>query len=212
MTAQTHETISYNGELYAINLINGAKLFSLKDFEFTGFSHLDFSTACYRGYVCSYSVNDSQVLCLDSILVHGHLENGGIARISIRNGAELAAQVDHLSVLTKFSNLSEKMKFTGSMIIGKGIVDYNKRSIFNNFWNCHKIYELVFKNGDLCFANELSSQALTLRYEINQLDCNLKNDFSEDEFEDYSRKSECIVEEWCIMHFFQSYQKLSVFD
>lgn len=55
MTAQISDTIIYTNKLFSIAGVNGAGLFNPADY---GIEPVITSTACYRGFCCTYTVVD----------------------------------------------------------------------------------------------------------------------------------------------------------
>ena len=58
MTAQIHDSVNYRNELFMIAAVSGTGLFDPAD---EGLKPIPFSTACWRGYHCTYEVVEGEL-------------------------------------------------------------------------------------------------------------------------------------------------------
>jgi hypothetical protein len=59
MTGQIADTVVYDGEGHVVTGVSGGGLFELEAYRMAPDR---VSTACWRGYVCSYAIRDDRLL------------------------------------------------------------------------------------------------------------------------------------------------------
>jgi hypothetical protein len=152
VTAQIPDTVTFNGERFAVTAVEGTGLF---DPARVGMHPEAISTACYRGYVCDYEVVDAR-------LVLRHLEVGiGDDPPEIRGVSPSRKELG----AWHYDGLNLTLDFTGRILIGKG--DPSERPYlhmgFLPAWFFAEVWDLTFDVGHLVGAFDRSADVSKLR-------------------------------------------------
>lgn len=157
MTAQIPDRLRYAGRQYLVLGARGNGHFDPTRF---GLKVRMISTACYRGFHCSYTLDTDGLLLLQDVYLGLDEEDSSNHRATlfgrtperyVQEGRKLVegALVDHswLSHDSRLTGLSEPIAFDGQMLIGTGYLE--------------GVRELVFEGGRL--ASELDGEAVVDR-------------------------------------------------
>src|SRR5262249_28106356 len=133
--------------------INGEGLFDPAEH---GMKPVGISTACWRGFVCAYRVED-QALILDNLSVH--LAGSAPDLFGIRPN-QFEAGVN-------YEDLSHKVPYTGGLLIAREFIkELYVHMGFHPAWKYREVHELVFENGTLIQQADRSDEMAELRHRI----------------------------------------------
>lgn len=163
MTAQISDTIIYQNEAFCSVGINGEGLFNPINY---GVKPFIFSTACYRGFYCTYIVVED-CLRLDKVYLGLNYKNSLLIKYG-RGGQKLFGQLPHDSINTfglhQYNGLNTFIKFTGGFLIGSDYI----RELSSNMgypapYRFKKVTELIFQSGKLIKDIDRSKQMSELK-------------------------------------------------
>lgn len=145
MTAQFSDNVFFNGTEYSIIGVNGGDLF---DPHKIGFKQTGFSTACYSGYYCTYSITDNKLLLKDLTLYSKDrklIVNGKKPKISQGNAFYSAVELPIL--------------FTGILRLGTDFIDEAYVHMgFQKPTAYLKVIDLKLQDGILVSVKDRSSE------------------------------------------------------
>ena len=163
MTAQISDTIIYKDRLFSIAGVNGTGLFNPADY---GIEPVITSTACYRGFCCTYTVVD-KFLQLNKVDLGLDLKNSLLIKHG-RGGLKLFGQTSEDTIsacgLHRYSSLNELIDFTGGLLTGTDFI----RELSTNMgraspYKFKRVIELIFESGQLIKSVDRSQQMSELR-------------------------------------------------
>ncbi len=155
MTGQMADTLQYLNDEFNITGVKGEGLFHPEDVGLTPYSNC---TACWRGYVASYAIDDDE-LHLAGLLVNAK-EKG------IINGIKAERLTESLFT-HQFSHLDIKIPFSGSILIGNDFIQSMYVHMgFQKPITYEKVIELKFKNGNLLSSEDISLKIKEIRESI----------------------------------------------
>ncbi len=106
------------------------------------------STSCWKGFVVHFRIKNKQ-LYLDGLDVY--CENGRYPPI---NGVR-PVQKNYFHV---YENINYKLRYSGTIIVGKGLISMYRRSAFTGPHSYETTYQLTIKKGVLESYIETSGQ------------------------------------------------------
>jgi hypothetical protein len=170
MTAQIHDRFQFRGEDFALAGISEGGLFdpSLLDLQPIGNC-----TACYRGYVATFTIADSR-LVLDAMSVSlgsatieengrlGPLVNGMFAR---------GPKEEHDSFSHHYRGLNYHLEYTGGVLLADDFInELYVHMGFHPAWKDKRVVELVFDGGILRQSTDRSEQMAEIRERLRDWD------------------------------------------
>ena len=123
MTFQTPDTVIYKRKKYLLAAANGSGLFDPADY---GIKAKMLSTACWRGYQCTYTIRKS-LLHLATATIG--IDNEGIT-------GELC-----------MADMHDSIKFTGGMLLANDFISGYPRMMSAAIYGYTTVHELLFENG-----------------------------------------------------------------
>jgi hypothetical protein len=152
VTAQIPDTVTFNGQRFAVAAVEGIGLF---DPARVGIHPEVLSTACWRGFICDYEV-------VDAMLVLRHLEVGiGDDPPEIRSVSPSRTELG----AWQYDGLNLTLDFTGRVLIGNG--DPSDRPYlhmgFLPAWFFAEVWDLTFDAGRLVGALDRSADVSKVR-------------------------------------------------
>jgi hypothetical protein len=193
MTAQVPDSILYRGQKYELAGKNGPGLFDPGEHGMKP-DVMSTSTACYRGYVCLYVVEEGR-LFLDELQICLEHEAPTLFGVSPppRKGPRTREEIDawletHPSweeldeFETQFNDTYEKLRqpmaYTGGLLLARDFIEKLYVHMgFHPAWKYREVHELIFNAGELVKETDRSAQVEEFRREIAH--CALEPDFSE---------------------------------
>ncbi len=143
----------YRDQSYALTGRDGDGLF---DPSALGLRPLAMSTACWRGYVCQYTVVDGGLVLTElEMLVEG--EPPPLFGVTpLKEGLRGP----------RYEGLREPVRFTGRLLLGRGFLsELYVHMGFQSSWKYEDVQELLFENGHLTEAHDRSEDAARRRAE-----------------------------------------------
>lgn len=181
MTAQIADTVTHLDTAFDLVGVNGSGLFNPEDH---GIEARWVTSACWRGFHCTYSVTNQSLrlnqvfvgldeddrsaaersegpILFDRIpsryLIHGH-------RWSEEDGDEYTWKSDDY----RYDGLNELVLFSGGLLLADGFVDdLYVHMGFHPAWKYTTVLELVFANGILQQEFDRSDRMAEVRQKIN---------------------------------------------
>ena len=145
VTGQFADQVEWQGEPYYVTAVDGTGLFEAAGAQAT-------STACYRGYVASYRIDDGNLVLVE-------LETG-----QAYDGAHLGVSPVPDRGVHLYQALAVPVAFTGRLLIGAGYADIGRLNMgFPPAYGFQRVWELIFDAGRLIIAHERSSDLAAVR-------------------------------------------------
>ena len=167
MTAQIQDSFHYLGEEHALTAFSDGEPFSPTN---AGYRPVMASTACWRGYVCGYEVMDG-LLRLRELWVN---HQPGEAPVSRRqqppdlNGVTAVLEKKSLLGGWRFCDVGLPLAYTGGLVIGRDFIrELHVHMGFHPSWKYQHVFELVFEEGRLVDARDVSPEMTRLRTQIH---------------------------------------------
>jgi hypothetical protein len=210
MTAQISDTIRYRKKPRALAGINGAGLFNPAQH---GIKSAAISTACWRGYFCTYDVEDGALFLTEVHLGLGQEDAAAAAR---GEGPKLFGKIPRRytkhghrhdlrtgEVTTswessdfKVDDLREPVPFTGGLLLGDDFIrEMYVHMGFHPAYKFRNVHELVFDSGRLVEEHDRSAQIAEFREMLSPAS-----------LEPGSRASQAEIERWVKRCFSQEYK------
>jgi hypothetical protein len=164
MTAQHPDTVRFRQRSYALTAVNGQGLF---DPTAHGLQPRPLSTACYRGFVCSYQVDDQQLVLnrLEIGLADQPASGPELLGTRPRRPTDDIGDESLYEDILIYDQLGMPVAFTGKLLVGDG--DPDERPHLNmGFWPAwmyEVVYELIFDRGRLLAAHDRSAALAEVR-------------------------------------------------
>lgn len=148
MTGQFPDMFHYNNERFEIVGVDGKELYDPKNH---GLNPQFRCTACWRGYLLTYMIQEN-VLVLNDILINLNEKTdiNGVSPVAPKSGEPFTYQ---------YKNVNMKIDFTGSILVGKDMVPGMYVHMgFQRPMSYKKVFEFTFKNGLLESTKDLSKK------------------------------------------------------
>ena len=166
MTAQAHDSLHYLGERYSLVAFSDGEPFSPTD---AGYRPVMASTACYRGYLCDYEVKDG-LLQLREMWVNHQPEEAPVSQRKQPpdlNGVAAVRDKKSLVGDWHFREVGLPVAYTGGLVIGRGFIRTLYLHMgFHPAWKYEYVYELIFDQGRLTEALDLSPAMAGIRKKV----------------------------------------------
>lgn len=162
MTTQISDGVIYGGRKFVLCGCNGPELFDPAQYDLVPAAP---STACYRGWMADFSVNE--ILVLKDLFV---FHDAGMPVLNRRPNGPLINSIAPIepnswcgfNCLYQDVNLSSS--FTGGLLIADGFIKQSGVGMgFHKFWKFETVLELIFENGYLRNVADRSQVAQTIR-------------------------------------------------
>ena len=175
MTAQFSDIVTYEGEDYDLAGIGGSGLFDPAEH---GMEPTSWCTACWRGYVAAYRVEDDTLL-LDSLSVcltePGMAREPGVRKVqapAVGGTAPEDISGQQRSVFEyRYENMHLPVPFTGGLMLATDFIDELYVHMgFQSVWKYREVRELVFEEGRLTGSSDVSEKMAELRSKVKTMD------------------------------------------
>lgn len=162
MTAQFPDTLEFKGKSYVVAAIQGEGLFDPYSF---GLHPIPSITACWRGYVCSYIIDQGQ-LKLGELSVSLEKSSEPV-KIEI-NGISPSPPSQEVELFnTRFKQLGLAIPFSGGILAADGFIrELYVHMGFQPAWKYQEVFELIFEKGMLQYSADVSRSIKTVRDKI----------------------------------------------
>ena len=174
MTAQFSDQVNYRGKSYSIAGKNGGGLF---DPAAHGLKPVGKCSACWRGFVCTYAVDDRHLL-LDSLTVWlddpatplfgvpPRPEEGGFNIYQRQSRGHSETTNGFYAV---YEGLAHRVPYTGGLLLAADFIEELYVHMgFHPAWKYREVHELVFRDGMLVQESDRSPQIAEFRRELGQ--------------------------------------------
>jgi len=182
MTAQIYDTVAYHNQEYVLLSINGSHLFQP---QLHGVTPATFSTACWRGYHCSYQVIDELLQlrklhigldeadttmaergegpCLFGVVPCRYEQRGWM----VNSETGQLEEVRWSSPEFVYDPLSAAVSFNGGLIIALDFIhDLYMHMGFYPACSYKHVHELIFEAGRLVQATDCSTAVAEVRKHV----------------------------------------------
>ncbi|HEY4329840.1 MAG TPA: hypothetical protein VGN88_08890 [Phycisphaerae bacterium] len=161
MTAQFSDPVEYKKKPYAIAGICGKGLFEPAAH---GMKPVPKCTACWRGYVCSYAVEQALFLEQLSVCIE-HPENP--PKLFGMMPAPFPGEFHMFDLV--YINLHQPVPFSGGLLLAADFIEELYVHMgFHPAWKYHTVHELIFREGSLVRESDRSGQMAELREKLRQ--------------------------------------------
>lgn len=160
MTAQMSDLVELDGTTFVVAGVVGGPLF---DPPSLGIEPSMISTACWRGYVCSYSVADEELTLVELMLgPHSRVAESEISSTTTLQGRR--ARRNKSMGTYVFDGLSFRIPFTGGLLVGHGFIrDLYVHMGFHPAWKYEDVRELLFTDGHVDAVQDRSAEMAEAR-------------------------------------------------
>lgn len=163
MTAQIPDTIAIDGTEHDLVAIDGGPLFDPADH---GIEPAPLHTACYRNFICAYTIRDDRLL-LHALTLGSNATVEG-APISVRTtllGAEIADEDGEWTA----APLRLEIPFAGRLLAARGFIDdLYVHMGFPPGWKYEHVIELILDGGQVTERWDRSHEIAEIRHAIAQ--------------------------------------------
>jgi hypothetical protein len=161
MTAQASDIVLFRKQQYSLAGVDGTGLF---DPAALGLKPVGWSTACWRGYVCTYSVKEDRLLLTTLQISFAKTEPPPTL---FGQNPDSKARLHGFC----YSSLAHPIPFTGGLLLGRDFVrELYVHMGFHPAWKFREVHELIFENGLLREAGDRSQAAEEFRKRIKSED------------------------------------------
>ena len=162
MTAQASDLLILDGVAFAIVGVNGGPLF---DPSSEGIEPAMINTACWRGYICTYTTTDGHLLLSELELGYESTVNGeALTDESVVLGVKVGRSNFAPFVLR---GLSLPVPFSGGLLLGAGFIEALYVHMgFQAAWKYEKVVELLLTDGEVTDSVDRSAAVAELRSKI----------------------------------------------
>jgi hypothetical protein len=177
LTAQIHDGLTYKGADFAVVGKNGANLFDPTNHELKPVGRC---SACWRGFVCGYAVENNR-LYLDKVAISLGKEEQ--LRVDYHRDpptlfgkSPKSTKEEEIRIFSAvFEDLSSPVAFSGGLLIAKDFIEELYVHMgFHPDWKYRNVHELVFNEGELIKSHDRSAAIAEFRDEMK--DAPLKPD------------------------------------
>jgi hypothetical protein len=153
MTAQVHDSFLYREEEYSVVGINGKGLFEP---ERHGLAPVATSSACWRGYCCTYTLVDDQ-LRLSTVFVGLDEKAAQLAKLGQgpQVGGVLPSRAPEFSATGEwfYKDPGIEIPYSGGFLLGADFLrEFYVHMGFHPAWKYRRVHELLFESGRLTKA------------------------------------------------------------
>lgn len=165
VTAQIPDTVELAGGRFAVAGVHGSGLFDPAEH---GLQPAMISTACWRGYVCSYAVVDDRLLLRQLQVGPGSTIGGQPVEPGTQLLGGAASSVDSgPGAGCTFPALDWPVPFTGGLLLGADFVPATYVHMgFHPAWKYARVVELLVDRGSVHARHDRSAEVAELRERI----------------------------------------------
>jgi hypothetical protein len=180
MTAQISDVVFYHDTPFSIAGVNGFGLFDPSE---QGVQLAMISTACWRGYHCTYEVADGSLLLKRVNLGLGEKDRvlaeqgegpklfGQVPRRYVEHGYRIVHDAAGTTEERSWESsdfivdgLREPVPFTGGLLLGAGFIEELYVHMgFHPGWKFRKVHELIFDKGRVVEETDRSDEMAEFR-------------------------------------------------
>jgi hypothetical protein len=147
MTAQVPDFFIYGDDKYSLAGVNGQGLFNPADH---GIRTIPCSTAMWRGFGCTYALEDERLVLQDL----GLCVEGDPPAIF---GAQPEPSPRPFQGQLHYADIGWQVPFTGGLLLGSGFIqELYVHMGFHPAWKFRQVHELIFEQGRLNASHDRS--------------------------------------------------------
>ncbi|BAB77352.1 MAG TPA: hypothetical protein DEF48_09805 [Nostoc sp. UBA8866] len=162
MTEQIYDTVLYQKKSFTLASTNGYRLFNPVKY---GINFDIISTACWRGYYCTYEVTDTSLFLTKlniGLSEADHLKR--LLKLFGKPTTQYTKSWGWESSDCKIDAIRKLIPFTGGLLLGNdSICEMYYGMGFPPAYEFRTVYELIFDNGKLIEEHDRSPQMAQLR-------------------------------------------------
>jgi hypothetical protein len=166
MTAQVPDTCIYRGEAHSLCAFSDGEPFDPKAH---GYRPVGTSTACYRGYICQYEVRKDQLFLRKLYINHqeNNLPVSAKKAPPLLNGIIPRPAKNRFVGGWEFHDIGMPILYTGGLALGAAFVRAPLVHMrLHPAWKYERVHELVFEEGILDSATDLSTRMAEIRERV----------------------------------------------
>lgn len=159
MTAQAADSVLYDDRQFSMCAFKGDSLFVPLEYQLKPVGH---STACYRGFQCTYRIDKKQLTLHNLTLSTMHDNYPPL------NGVEVTKLEGHRACgKHQYQGVNLLVEFSGSMLLGDGFLrEWYVHMGFQKPYTYETVLEFVFKDGKLQSMADYSEEMAEIREKI----------------------------------------------
>jgi len=174
MTAQVQDILFFQGKPYRLAGIGANE--APFDPQCHGIHAFAADTACHRGYVCTYAVSNDGSLVLRELHINLDLRAAipGVSHLVPIPPPELfgtkpIAQGRRADFEWCYKDMSGPAPYTGGLLIAADFIDELYAHMgFHPAWKYREVHELLFDQGRLLSASDVSAEMAELRKNVTR--------------------------------------------
>jgi hypothetical protein len=163
VTAQASDIVIYKGGQFNLAAYSNGEPF---DPSKHGYKPVMASTACWRGYLCKYKIENGRLL-LDKLHINHQESNLPVSKKEQPpnlNSSVASVSKQSFLGLWLFEDVNLPLDYSGGLIVARGFI----RSLyvhmgFQPIWKYEVVHELIFNSGELQTESDLSSRMAEIR-------------------------------------------------
>ena len=163
MTAQLHDQFIVEGESYSIAGVSGYGLF---DPETHGLHPVSWNTACWRGYVTTYALQEKYLVIreLELNLSPPHHDGSDPVTAPPLYGVKARHSPEPFGFEYVYEDVGMPLAYTGGLLLARGFIDdLHLHMGFHPAWKYRKVMELIFEEGRIIETHDVSRRIARLR-------------------------------------------------
>lgn len=170
MTAQLSDGFRIDAQDFLIAGIRGEGLF---DPAHHGFEAVSRDTGCWRGYVCTYAIDEGHCVLADLSINHGRWQGRSYQRLKAPDFGGRTAQArgadDYERFDLNYTNLALPVAFDGNLLVARDFIrELYMHMGFHPAWKFRSVHELAFRQGRLVAQVDASARLAALREKLRQ--------------------------------------------
>jgi hypothetical protein len=163
MTAQISDSIKFHDRQFVIAAVSDQGLFQPQSY---GIESVVISTACWRGFHCSYEIINDQLYLMNVHLATQAMDSLGV-RYGKVHGPQLFGQLPEISKQEGcwfYHDLNQLISYTGGLLIADNFIrELYVHMGFNPAYKYQTVYELIFETGHLINYEDRSARMADFR-------------------------------------------------
>jgi hypothetical protein len=169
VTAQVADSVELDGQDYSIAGVRGGPLFDPGEHRIKPGM---ISTACWRGYICWYRVEDSSLHLVRLVVGSGTKVGGRKLGADDRLlGVRLRAGDSWTGPGWEVSGIDLPVPFTGGLLLGRRFIQAAYVHMgFHPAWKFQEVVELVADRGEVTATHDRSAELAAIRRRIQNGD------------------------------------------
>jgi hypothetical protein len=165
VTAQVADNVELDGQMYDVAGVRGGPLFDPAAHRIKPGM---LSTACWRGYICWYSVMDSSLRLVRLVVgEESRMAGRKVSSSTTLLGRSFAPTRSWPAHGWEVAGLDMLIPITGSLLVGQGFIQSTYVHMgFHPAWKFETVIELSFENGAVTAARDRSGEVAAFRQRL----------------------------------------------